>query len=144
MAAVDHVISTYQKSGSISVGIGIGLVSAIGNRVLPKLPRQFFHICDMPVVQVALVTLLLNSQWNNHFLSFLTATFLVYFLKTVINSYVPETPPLSKLIVQKDQGNKGSAATPPSGEQQPKSCTCTCGDKPVPPFSSFQFDATYK
>ncbi len=119
--SVDQVISTYQKSGSLSVGIGIGLISTLANRIIPRLPKRYFHICDYPLVQVAILTFLLNIKLKNPTLAFLSSTILLFIIKAMINSYVPETPSLGNMIAHKD--DKKSTSTP---SEQSKTCTCTC------------------
>lgn len=126
--SVDSVVSAYQKSGSITTGIGVGLISTVGTHIIPKLPHRIFHICDFPIVQVGALTYLINLRLKNPLTSFLIATMALYFFKTGINAYAPETPSLSKLIASnkmpvKKENQPSSTAVPPSKNNL---CTCTC------------------
>ena len=96
--SVETVISAYQRSGSLATGLGIGLAAALGNRVIPRLPHRIFHLCDFPPVQAAVLAILINTRLKNPLNSFLMATFIIWLIKTSINTYAPETPPLGKLI----------------------------------------------
>ena len=127
--SVDSVLSAYQKSGSLTTGIGVGLISTVGTQIIPKLPHRIFHLCDIPFVQVGALTYLINLKLQNPLLAFLGATLALYLLKTSINAYAPETPSLSKLIIPKhDTAKPASPSSTPTPVSKPgtKACTCTC------------------